>query len=101
MARGRTSADISAVDRSENRAELGRWLRERRESLGMTQREFAAKVGTLYYTYISQIELGQGKIVPERWEMWAEALNVPPREFAMKLLEAYEPVAFRMVFSDE
>jgi transcriptional regulator with XRE-family HTH domain len=101
MARGRTSADISAVDRSENRVEVGRWLRAQREATGLTQREFAAQVGSLYYTYISQIELGQGKIVPERWEAWANALNIPPRVFAMKMLEAYEPHAFKMVFGDD
>lgn len=101
MARGRTSPDLHGVDRSDNRAEVGRWLRQQREAAGLTQRELAEKVGSLYYTYISQIELGQGKIIPERWEIWAETLNVHPRIFAMKMLEGYDPVAFKMIFGED
>jgi|SRR5690606_29489172 len=101
MARGRISADLRDLDRSENRVEVGRWLRAQREAAGLTQRELAEKVGTLYYTYISQIELGQGKVIPERWDTWAKALNIHPRIFAMKLLEAYEPTAYKLIFGDE
>lgn len=101
MARGRTSEDISGLDRSDNRIEIGRWLKAQREAVGLTQRELAAQVGTLYYTYVSQIELGQGKIVAERWETWARALEIHPRIFSMKLLEAYEPHAYRLIFGDK
>jgi transcriptional regulator with XRE-family HTH domain len=89
------------MDRSENRTEVGRWLKAQREAAGLTQRELAAQVGTLYYTYVSQIELGQGKIVPERWETWAKVLNIHPRVFSMKMLEAYEPYAYKMIFGDD
>ncbi|MBI1620188.1 helix-turn-helix domain-containing protein [Aquamicrobium zhengzhouense] len=89
MARGRTSADLRDVVRTENRAEVGRWLSQQREAAGLTQRELAEKVGSLYFTYISQIEHGQGRIIPERWELWANTLNIHPRVFAMKMLEGY------------
>ena|SRR5690554_4140552 len=101
MARGRVSADLRDVERHENRAEVGRWLKQQREAAGLTQREVAEQVGSLYYTYISQIELGQGRIIPERWELWAKILNVHPRVFAMKMLEGYEPVAYRMIFGED
>ena len=101
MARGRTSADLRDVVRTENRAEVGRWLKQQREAAGLTQRELAEKVGSLYFTYISQIELGQGRIIPERWELWENTLNIHPRVFAMKMLEGYEPVAYRMIFGDD
>ena len=100
MARGRTSADLQHVDRTENRAEVGRWLKAQREAVGLTQREFAEKVGSLYYTYISQIEQGQGKVIPERWEKWAEVLDIHPRVFSIKMLEAYEPCAYRLIFGE-
>lgn len=100
MARGRTSADLQQVDRTESRVEIGRWLKAKREEAGLTQRELAEKVGSLYYTYISQIELGHGKIIPERWERWAEVLEIHPRIFSLKLLEAYEPCAYRLIFGE-
>jgi len=101
MAKGRTSADLRNVDRTENRVDIGRWLKQQREAAGLTQRELAARVGSLYYTYISQVENGQGKIIPERWEAWARALSIHPRVFSMKMLEAYEPVAYKMIFGDD
>lgn len=101
MARGRTSADLRGVERTDNRLEVGRWLKQQREAAGLTQRELALKIGSLYYTYISQVENGQGRIIPERWELWAKTLNVHPRIFAMKMLEGYEPVAYKMIFGDE
>ncbi|HBT68115.1 MAG TPA: XRE family transcriptional regulator, partial [Agrobacterium sp.] len=36
------------------RREAGLWLKEKREALGMSQRELAVKVGIEYYTFISQ-----------------------------------------------
>lgn len=101
MARGRTSEDLQGLVRVDNRAEVGRWLKQQREAAGLTQRELALQVGSLYYTYISQIELGQGRIIPERWNTWANVLNIHPRVFAMKMLEAYEPVAYKMIFGDD
>lgn len=101
MARGRTSEDLRGLERTDHRTEVGRWLKQQREAAGLTQRELAMMVGSLYYTYVSQIELGQGRIIPERWETWARALKVHPRVFSMKMLEAYEPVAYRMIFGDD
>ncbi|SFJ63175.1 helix-turn-helix domain-containing protein [Aerobium aerolatum] len=101
MAKGRLSADMRDVERPSHRAEAGRWLRQKREAAGLTQRELAEKVGVLYYTYISQVELGQGKIIPERWPAWAEALDVHPRIFSMKMLQSYEPFAYKMIFGDD
>lgn len=101
MTKGRISADLKWIERPSHRAEAGRWLRHKREEAGLTQRELAQKVGALYFTYISQIELGQGKIIPERWPAWAEALDVHPRIFSMKMLQSYEPCAYKMIFGDE
>lgn len=92
---------MRGIERPSHRAEAGRWLRVKREAAGLTQRELAIKVGALYYTYISQIELGQGKIIPERWPAWAAALDVHPRIFSMKMLQSYEPCAYKMIFGDE
>ncbi|WAJ26874.1 helix-turn-helix domain-containing protein [Antarcticirhabdus aurantiaca] len=78
----------------------GVWLKERREAAGLTQREFAEKVEVGYYTFISQIELGRGRIPPERYRDWAEALNMDPREFVRELLAFYEPSTHGILFGE-
>ncbi len=63
------------------RREAGQWLKERREAAGLSQRDLSAKVGIEYYTFISQIEAGRGRVPAERYEAYANALGINPREF--------------------
>jgi transcriptional regulator with XRE-family HTH domain len=86
--------------RRELRLHSGVWLRAQRESRGLSQREFAERVGAVYYTFISQIEAGRGRIPSERYEAWAEALDLPPRDFAIRMLSYYEPVTHALIFGD-
>jgi transcriptional regulator with XRE-family HTH domain len=69
--------------------EAGRWLRELRAGRGLTQRELARRVGAEYYTIISQLEAGRGRVPPDRYLAWAQALGVEPRQFALKLMRYY------------
>ena len=46
------------------RREAGKWLKRLRESQGLSQRELARRVSIEYYTFISQIESGRGRIPP-------------------------------------
>lgn len=87
-----------ADDRHDLRVHAGHWLRSKREERGLSQRELAERVGALYYTFISQIESGKGRIPPERYESWAEALGVDVREFCIKMLSFYEPTTHRILF---
>lgn len=80
------------------RVEAGAWLRSLREERGLSQREFAERVGAVYHTFISQIEAGRGRIPPERYETWAKALEVDPREFSIKMLKFYEPATYDLIF---
>lgn len=89
----RTNADVQ-----EMRREAGRWLRELREKAGLSQRELALLVETDYYTFISQLENGRGRIPPDRYLAWAQALRVAPREFVMTLLKYYDPVTYGILF---
>ena len=56
--------DMSNV--TDLRHEGGRWLKGRREQLGLSQRQLAQRVGVEYYTFISQLETGRGRIPPDR-----------------------------------
>ena len=51
-----------------------------------------------YYTFISQIEAGRGRVPAERFKEWAQALDMEPREFAINLMKYYDPFTFEMIF---
>jgi transcriptional regulator with XRE-family HTH domain len=80
------------------RRTAGHWLKELRERRGLSQRQLAALVGVEYYTFISQLETGRGRIPPDRYQQWAEALGVEPKEFVLTLMKYYDPVTYGILF---
>ena len=82
----------------ELRRSAGLWLRELREARGLSQRQLANLVGAEYYTFISQLETGRGRIPPDRYRDWASALGVEPAEFVRRLMRYYDPVTFGILF---
>jgi transcriptional regulator with XRE-family HTH domain len=76
----------------------GRWLKEKREQAGLSQRELADRVGAEYYTFVSQLETGRGRIPPDRYLVWAQALRVDPQEFVRELMRFYDPVTHDILF---
>ena len=83
---------------AERRREAGAWLRQLREVRGFTQRQLAKSVGIEYYTFVSQIESGRGRIPADRYQKWADALDVEPKVFVKKLLHFYEPATYQILF---
>lgn len=88
---------LSRDDTVALRREGGAWLKEKREAAGLSQRELATKVGIEYYTFISQIEAGRGRVPAERFEAYASALKVSARDFTMTMLRYNEPIIFRLL----
>jgi transcriptional regulator with XRE-family HTH domain len=82
----------------EARKRAGTWLQERRKAAGLSQVDLAQRLGLKYYTFISQVENGFGRVPVESMEAWALALAVPPKEFARQLLADYEPELHRLLF---
>lgn len=76
----------------------GLWLRNLREATGLSQREFADRVGVTYYTFISQIENGRGRLPPDRYETWADALDMDRKVFVRELMRYYDPVTHKILF---
>ena len=76
----------------------GLWLREKREAAALSQRDLAQAVGFEYYTFISQIEAGRGKVPSERYKRYADALGVEPREFAVVMLRFNDPFTYDLIF---
>lgn len=89
---------ISSPEVVELRKEAGLWLKELREKRGLSQRQMAEKVGGNYYTFISQLESGRGRIPPDRYLVWAEVLGVEPKFFVRNLLRSYDPVTYSILF---
>jgi len=86
------------AEMAERRREAGLWLRQLREDRGFTQRQLAERVGIDYYTFVSQIEAGRGRIPADRYQKWADALEIEPRLFVKNLLRFYEPATYRILF---
>src|ERR1700722_10900760 len=78
----------------------GAWLRELRENCALSQRDLARLVGAEYYTFISQLETGRGRVPPDRYRDWARALNIDARAFVRQLLSYYDPVTYDILFGE-
>lgn len=83
------------------RRSAGKWLKEKREERNLSQRQLAKALGLEYYTFVSQLETGRGRIPPDRYEDWAQALGLPPKEFVFTLMRYYDPITFSILFPDE
>jgi len=91
---------LSSDDVAKLRREAGHWLKKLREARGLSQRDLAARVGIDYFTFISQLESGRGRIPPDRYRAWAQALGVEVREFVVHLMQFYDPITYRVLFGD-
>ena len=82
----------------ELRKRAGAWLQERRKAAGLSQIELAQRLGLKYYTFISQVENGFGRVPSDSMEAWARALGIAPPVFARELLAYYEPELHKLLF---
>lgn len=91
----------SPSETEELRMAAGAWLQEIRKEAGLKQRDLAIAVGFDYYTFVSQLENGRGRIPQTKYRDWAKAVGIDEKVFAKKLLSFYEPVFFDILFGDE
>ncbi len=84
-------------DPKQLRRALGAWLKERREQAGLTQADLAERLGLKYYSFISQVENGIGRIPQDVYAPWAAALEIAPRDFAATVIRHLEPGLHRML----
>lgn len=79
----------------------GLWLRRLREDAGLSQRDLAKLIDIDFYTFISQVEIGKGRIPPEKYALWSKALNVDAHEFAINIVKYYNPFLYDLLFPAE
>ena len=84
----------------ELRREGGLWLKDLREHAGLTQKQMAAKLGLDYYTFISQLETGRGRIPPDRYLEWADIFGQNPKQFVQDVLRFYDPATHAILFNE-
>jgi transcriptional regulator with XRE-family HTH domain len=84
----------------ELRKDGGLWLKSLREAKGLSQRNLAELIGTDYYTFISQLETGRGRIPPDRYVAWAKALELDPKDFVKNLMKFYDPITYNILFGN-
>jgi transcriptional regulator with XRE-family HTH domain len=89
---------LASEEVQELRREGGRYLRELREARGLSQRQMATLIGADFYTFVSQIETGRGRIPPDRYRVWAEALGVDVKDLVEHLMRYYDPVTYEILF---
>ena len=85
---------------SELRQAAGLWLKEQREAAGISQRELARTLDLEYYTFISQLENGRGRVPTNKYRDYARAVGVDEKVFVKKLLRFYDPVSYEVLFAD-
>jgi transcriptional regulator with XRE-family HTH domain len=88
----------TGVEAKQLRKQAGSWLKELRTKSGLSQIQLAEILGFKYYTFISQVENGFGRVPTETMEAWARALGADPSQFARKLLSHYEPELYRLLY---
>lgn len=94
-------AELGAPDPKMLRREAGRWLKALREKAGMTQADVADRLGLRYYTFVSQVEGGHGRVPSDQIGRWADALGIGRRDLALELMRYYEPELFHLLFEEE
>ncbi len=95
------SNQVQHSETSELRQAAGAWLKEQREAAGLSQRELARMLELEYYTFISQLENGRGRIPAQRYRDWAGALKLDEKAFVKKLLMFYDPISYEILFEDQ
>ena len=88
----------AAPEAKQLRKQAGTWLKNMRGKAGLSQIELAQRLGLKYYTFISQVENGFGRVPTESMAAWATALGVEPASFARHLLAYYDPELHRLLF---
>jgi transcriptional regulator with XRE-family HTH domain len=91
----------TAADMRQLRKSAGKWLKDQRLTAGLSQMDLSNSLGLKYYTFISQVENGFGRVPSASMEKWARALGIPPALFARTLLGYYDPDLHRLLFEEE
>ncbi len=89
--------DASSREARILRADAGDYIKKLRIDAKMTQRQLSDILGLEYYTFVSQLECGQGRLPPKLWVKTAKALSQDPKKFSLRMLSYYDPYAHHAI----
>ena len=93
-----TTYDASSAKAKELRKQAGSYVRTLRHAADLTQREVAQALHLDYYTFISQLESGYGRVPPNLYIPLAKVLGVNPHEFTREMVKFYDPFTYEGLF---
>ena len=88
-----------ADEHRELRRQGGKWLRQLRKNVGLSQKQLASQLDIEFDTLIAQLESGIGRVPTHRYGDWANVMQIPIETFVRELLRYYDPVAFEFLVS--
>lgn len=71
--------------------EFGIFMKKRREALSLTQADLAKKLGYRYGNFIGYLENGKAVFPVEKWEEYADVLQVDKHVFLKLVIESKYP----------
>jgi len=92
--------EFNELDTVSRKHAMGSWLKQLRDDAGLSQRDMALALGLEYYTFISQLENGRGKIPSQRYRDWAAVLKTNEKQFVKTLLRYTDPTTYDILFND-
>ncbi|WP_171052728.1 helix-turn-helix domain-containing protein [Ruegeria sediminis] len=84
----------------ETRAEFGKYVKEARRNVGLTQQQLAVRTGLNNPSFIAAIEAGKSRLPAERLEFFAEALELEPRALAWEAIKGWDMDVFMSVITE-
>lgn len=91
-----SAAEVQAL-----RQEAGEKLQALREAQGLSQSDLARILDVQQATFISQLETGRRRVPPDKYVVWAKALDVDPKDFVQMLLRYYDPVTYEILLGGD
>lgn len=83
------------------RKRFGSWLKEARETAGLTQLDVATILDYAYHTTVSQIERGVSALPTAEIGLYAEAIRVNPKKLAETYLYFLEPFLYASIYGKD
>lgn len=92
------SYDASSDKAKILRKKAGAYIKSLRKDAGLTQREVAVALNLDYYTFISQLESGYGRVPPNLYRSLADILEVECSVFTKEMCRFYDPFTYDAMF---
>lgn len=78
----------------------GEWMRSVRVSAGLSQNQLLARLPKKSSMFVSQMENGQTRLIPQYYEAWGAAVGVDAREVARRMIGYYTPFLYEPLFGE-